>query len=307
MSGVHTLGRADFEEVFGEMTERVAKRIAELNLQYVELSPEERDACIRDIVQKLLGSELEVVGSHRQERWEEGWAENLDAFKKGEKDALIPAYTHKDQIARWKRDFMKPTKPGFDNGVLAIITTWLFEKYLKDAATIYDFGCGTGRHLLQVREVNPKARLVGLDWTRASQEIIREMGKNAILKNAESRHFDFFKPDHSLVLAPGSFVYTIGALEQVGENHKAFVEYLLKNKPSLCVHVEPIAELLDPHHLVDYLAIEYFRKRHYLWGFLTHLRELEKEGKINIHKAQRTYLGANKFVDHYSVVVWSPR
>jgi hypothetical protein len=303
---IHAITKEDLAPIFGTMTDRVAKKIKEINLEYTYITLEERDECIRRIIEALLGPELEVVGEHRHAKWEKGWGENLDAFKKGDKDALVPYYFRKDQIARWKREFIKPIKPSFDYGALTIILEWLYEKYMKDAAAIYEFGCGTGHHLPQLREINPTAKLVGLDWAEASQKIIAEMVQKGILKNTEGRKFNFFEPDHSFELEKDAVAYTVAALEQVGERHTAFVDYLLEKKPKLCVHVEPIYEVLDPTNLPDYLSIEYFRKRKYLWGFLTHLRELEKQGKVKIHDARRTYLGGNMFVDHYSIIVWSP-
>ncbi len=303
----YSITKEDLAPIFGEVTERVAKKIKEIDLQYTHVAPGERDECIRRIVETLLGVELEVVGEHRHAKWEKGWGENLDALKKGDKDALIPYYFRKDQIARWKQEFIKPTKAGFDYGALTIILEWLYEKYMSDATAVYEFGCGTGHHLLQLREVNPTAKLFGLDWTEASQGIITEMVKKGILKNAEGRKFNFFEPDQSLQFEGNSVAYTVAALEQVGGRHTAFVDCLIEKKPKLCVHVEPIYELLDPANLLDFLSIEYFRKRKYLWNFLTYLRDLERQGKVKIHDTRRTLLGGNMFVDHYSIIVWSPR
>ncbi len=306
-STIYTIGETELAPIFdGKVSDRVSHKIREINLQYTKLTSEERDACIRRIVEALLGPELEIVGEHRHEKWEKGWGENLAMLKKGEKNALVPIYFRKDQIARWKQDFIKPTRPGFDYGALTIILEWLYEKYMSDASAVYEFGCGTGHHLPQVQAINPTTKIFGLDWAAASQEIIKEMVKSGALHHAEGHRFDFFDPDYSFDIEHDGVVYTVAALEQVGERHKAFVEYLLEKKPKLCVHVEPIAEVLDPGHLADYLSIEYFRKRKYLWGFLTHLRELEASGKVKIHDVRRTYLGGNMFVDHYSVVVWSP-
>ncbi len=303
---VSKISVADFKKIFGEMTPRIEKKIAEFPLEFTNLSEAERDACLLKIVSGLVESQFEVVGAHRQEKWEKGWGENLEAFKKGEKDGLIPYYFRKDAIARWRQEFVKPVKSGFDYGALTIILEWLYEKYMKDAAAIYEFGCGTGHHLPQVQDVNPNAKLFGLDWAEASQKIIAEMVARGELKNAEGHRFDFFAPDRSFEILPDSVVYTVAALEQVGDGHTAFVDYLLEKKPKLCVHVEPIAEVLDPTNFLDYLSIKYFEKRNYLKNFLTHLRELEAQGKVKIHDARRTYLGGNMYVDHYSVVVWEP-
>lgn len=93
--------------------------------------------------------------------------------------------------------------------------------------------------------------------------------------------------------------------EKIGARWDKFIQYILRNRPKLCIHIEPVAELLDSGKLIDYLSIEYFKKRNYLEGFLNGLRQLEKEGKVRIHRAQRTYIGS-LYIEGYSVVVWSP-
>src|SRR3989344_3164408 len=99
-------------------------------------------------------------------------------------------------------------------------------------------------------------------------------------------------PHKKLKLADNSAIYTLGSLEQVGSNYKAFVSYLLQNKPYICINIEPIAELLDENKLIDNLAIKYFKKRNYLDGYLDYLKRLEKENKITITEVKRTYIGS---------------
>ena len=131
------------------------------------------------------------------------------------------------------------------------------------------------------------------------------MVSSGVAQNMHGRKFDFFNPDETFVLEKGSVVYTVGALEQVGEEHKKFISYLIKNNPKICFHVEPIGELLDESNLTDYLTIMYYKKRNYLSNFISHLKLLEKQGKIKIEKAQRTYMGGSLLTE-YAVVVWMP-
>lgn len=300
---------ADFAQALGEpISDALAQKISDYGFDYLELTRDERDECIRVIVDKLLDPRIDRSGGHRLELWEKGWGENLEMFKEGigGKEALVPKYFDKYDVVRWKQEFVKVLKPDFEYQMLAMIEYWLFEKYLKDARDIYEFGCGTGHNLLRAREVNAQAKLTGLDWATASQRIIAQLVKEGVLNNATGHRFDFFHPDHSLKLAPGAAVYSIAALEQVGTESNKFVDYLLANKPKICVHVEPTFEVLDEKHLLDYLAIQYYKKRNYLWGFLTYLRELEEKGKIVIHQAQRTYLG-HFLTEGYTAIVWSPK
>lgn len=307
---VKVLGPEDFASVFGEeLSPGLINTIKDLNIEYSEISPEERDECIRASIKILLDPGFDKSGEHRLEKWEKGWSDNLNAFKEKGESGLVPAYfSLKRELvnwSRWKRNYIKPLEEGFDYKILSVILDWLFEKYAADAAAVYEFGCGTGHHLLRVRDFNQMAKVYGLDWTEASQKIIEEMVKKGSIKNAAGRKFDFFNPDKSFVLEPASAVYTVGALEQVGDRHAKFIDYLIENNPKVCFHVEPIGELLEESNLLDYLAKEYYKKRNYLNNFVGRLKQLEKEGKIIIHKAQRTYLGGSLLTE-YVVISWSP-
>jgi len=117
--------------------------------------------------------------------------------------------------------------------------------------------------------------------------------------------FDLFNPNYNYVLKPNSIVLTIAALEQTGKHFKKFIKYLLLNKPKLCIHIEPIIETLDENKFIDYLSIQYFKKRRYLNGFLSYLKDKERKNILKIIKVQRTFIGSI-FTDGYSVIIWKP-
>ncbi len=121
----------------------------------------------------------------------------------------------------------------------------------------------------------------------------------------DAQNFDFFKPDYDITLVKNAAVYTVAALEQTGTNYKKFVDYLLKNKPSVVVHIEPMPELLDSTKLLDYLSIQYMNKRKYLRGYPDYLEALEKKGKIKILEKRRSGIGS-MMIDGYSIIVWKP-
>ena len=121
----------------------------------------------------------------------------------------------------------------------------------------------------------------------------------------QGRRFDFFAPDHTLALAPNSVVLTIGALEQTGRNFEAFLDYLLRQSPGLCVHIEPIVEWYDPEQIVDDAAIRFHRARNYLDGFATRLEALARDGRIQILKRKRSLFGS-LFMEGYSQLIWRP-
>ena len=228
----------DFSSVVMEpLRARVKKSIKELNINYERVTPEEKDECIKACVKILLDPEFDPSGAHRLDKWEKGWAKNLNEFREKGESGLIPAYFSavRDLVkwGKWKQEYIRPLDGNVDYKFLSIILEWLFDKYIPSAGSVYEFGCGTGHHLLKVREFNAEAKIYGLDWAETSQEVIKEMVSSGVAQNMHGRKFDFFNPDETFVLEKGSVVYTVGALEQVGEEHKKFISYLIKNNPKI--------------------------------------------------------------------------
>ncbi|HEY3917061.1 MAG TPA: class I SAM-dependent methyltransferase [Stellaceae bacterium] len=297
----------DFIAAFGETpTPYVARRIRNYDFRYRQLGSDERDACIRRIVDVLCNGGHAPAGEARFANWNEGWAAHLGQLDKDFRlSDIVPGYFGKYPVLRWQQQFIAPLDKEFEYHSLAVIEDWLFDKYLRDVGCAYEFGCGTGHNLFRIREVNPEAELWGLDWAPSSQQILARLGRLDIGRKISGRRFNLFAPDHDFSLAPDAAVLTVAALEQTADRFHPFVDYLLEQKPALCIHIEPIAELLDPENLLDSLSLAYFHRRNYLSGFLEHLRVLEAAGRLKIHLARRTSVGS-MFIDGYSVVVWSP-
>lgn len=306
-SEIKQLNASDFEEAFGDkFGDKVQQRIAAYGFEYEEMSLSEHNEVIRNIVGILLAENVEFAGEHRRDKWEKGWGENLSLLQATSRiEAIKPKYFEKYQVLRWKQKFIKPISKNFEANILAVIEEWLFEKYMQEARFIYEFGCGTGHNLVRLREFNADATLWGLDWVDSSQKLIREIAKQRNDAKFFGHKFDYFAPDTNFTLEKDAVVFTVASLEQVGDRFKPFVQYLLQQKPKLCIHIEPIVELLDENDLLDYLSVEYFKKRKYLTGFLPYLQLLEKQNKVKIINAQRTYTGS-MYIEGCSVIVWMP-
>jgi len=299
----------DVEDVFGEkLSEYVKNKIEKNHLYYRNFSREERDVWLLKIISTLVNeNKIIKAGKHRIYQWEEGWEENLERFKKSlDKDDLKPRYFGKYKAVRWKGDLVEPISKNFEQRILYVIEDWLFDKYLKEVNCIYEFGCGTGHNLIRANEVNPTAELWGLDWANSSGRILEVLNERKFFPQILFHKFNFFNPDKNFNIKKNSGIYTVAALEQVGEKHKKFVDYLIQSKPKVCIHIEPIAELLNKNRLLDYLSLEYFKLRNYLSCFLTHLQKEERRGRLKIHETKRTHIGS-LFIEGYSVIVWSPK
>ena len=83
------------------------------------------------------------------------------------------------------------------------------------------------------------------------------------------------------------------------------MQFLLDRSPALCLNMEPLCELYDQGNLIDYMSYRYHKQRGYLDGYLTRLKQLEGESRIEIVKIQRVLFG-NLYHEGYSFVAWRP-
>jgi SAM-dependent methyltransferase len=297
-----------FASCFGDradcFTAEAREQISRSDFGYEALPPAERDQAILEVVRKLDEGNLQKAGEHRHQVWEQGWKENLDAFAADGLEALVPRFMRPSKIVRLNQDYVKVRNPRFELDFFAVLRMWLYRRYFSEATAVYEFGCGSGYNLLALARMYPTCELWGLDWAETAVDLVNRLGESQHLR-LRGRRFDFFHPDRSLQLGPRSAVMTMAALEQVGPRHGEFVEFLLDQSPGLVLNVEPLLELYDPARLVDYLAIRYHKYRGYLDGYLSRLRQLQVEGRIEILQIQRPNFGS-LFHEGYSIVAWRP-
>lgn len=259
-------------------------------MKYRKLTKEEEEQTIIKILDTLLDSSVPFSGEHRKSQWEKGWGENLKAGD------TTPRYFDKYKVNRLNGEFVWGVSPNYEQNMLYTLVDSLAKKYLTKADVICEFGCGTGHNLLRIKKVTPQARMIGLDWAESSQKILQSF-------DVEGYNFDFFNPHFGM--PKGAGVLTVAALEQTGKKYKRFVQFLLKKKPSIVVHIEPMPEFLDKTKLIDYLSIKYMEKRKYLSGYPDYIRQLEKQGRLKIIEARRSGIGS-LYIDGYSIIVWKP-
>lgn len=300
----------DFAGLFGTTEEEIVTYCGDLiensNFHYRKLKGEERDQLILRVLSIVDAKKVLKVEEGRLPDWEEGWSENFEEFeeRKDDVERLVPKYFKKNVPIRLFGEYVQPMGNDFVLNLTKIFRSWLFKKYFQSVDHIHEFGCGSGWHLAYLASVFSGKHLYGYDWTSASQKILQALAQNRGWK-IQGRHFDFFHPDRSVTIPLQSATYTFGALEQVGNNHGPFLEFLLEKSPEICINVEPLHELYNHGHLLDYLALRYHNYRNYLNAYLTRLQELEAKGRIKILKVHHQRFG-NLCNDTHSYVVWRP-
>lgn len=278
------------------------------DFSFRDIDGEERDKVLLEVLRKVTAEENLPVGPLRQEQWEAGWEENLRLLQATPDDlsVLDPKYYRGNTIIRLNQKYVRVANQSYEYDLFRLLREWVTEVVLRPWAVsaLYEFGCGPGHNLVHFANKLPGIRVWGLDWAAASQRII-ELLHARHFPAISGRHFDFFHPDENFALASNSVVVTFGGLEQVGAAFDPFVRYLIHQKPSMVVHVEPIIELYDPSVLEDYLAILYHKKRGYLDGYLTFLKKAREESVIKSLTWQRVPVGG-KFHEGWNIIVWKP-
>lgn len=304
-----SLGLPEFAALFGcavaDLPEDCVKIIRSHNFRYRVAEGAERDEILLGILKKIDSGVLSVAGPDRLPAWDKGWADSLEAFSKsGDVSQLSPKSMRPARPLRLNQQYIVPEDPDFETRWYAVFRLWLFRTYLKNASTIYEFGCGPGHNLPVLATLFPDKTVYGLDRSSSSVDVANRMSE-AFGWKIEGRRFDLFRPDRSFKLEPGGIVLTAGALEQAGDNYEEFVSYLLDSKPALVVHVEPVVEWYDENNLVDYAALRFHRQRRYWEGFLEKLASLERQGRAKTVKTKRSYFGG-LFAEGYSQIIWKP-
>lgn len=303
-----TIGVEDFCRHLGTTEEQLPceckQLIGDYDFTYSELSKEERDSTILRVIRRLNG-ELEVSGQHRQQRWEDGWSENLDEFIQADYDLnkLVPKFVKLNEVIRYEGDYVQPNSAEFETQFVSVLRTYIIRHLFASVDNVYEYGCGTAHNLVEFCRHYPEKTYYGLDWSVASQKII-DLLREKLGMNIFGHRFDLFAPDKDYQIKDNSGLLTVGALEQMGNSFTEFLDYILKQKPSLCVHMETTYELCDQNDLFDYLSAKYLEKRGYLNGFLDRLKELDSKGTIELLGIHRTF--GSLFHDGYTLLVWKP-
>jgi tRNA G46 methylase TrmB len=308
---MNTLTPDNFASAFGTPKEALPKDaqdlIATTDFTYQPLSQEERDQVILEILKKLDSNQFTRVGQHREKIWSEVWEEYLQKFINSTDyslEVLNPHFMNPSAIVRLNGDYVKTSHRQFELNFFKVFRLWVFQKYLANYSTIYEFGCGSAFNLVSLAKLYPDKQLIGLDWAASSAQLVSAIAK-VYGFNMTGGRFDFFCVDHNLRIAPNSAFMTMCALEQIGNRHKDFLEFVLEKRPKLCIQMEPLCELYNENNLVDYLALKYHKQRGYLDGYLTHLRRLESDQRILIQQVKRMSFGS-LYSEGYSLVVWQP-
>jgi len=183
---IYILGVNEFAVLLGcsinDISDESKEYIAKTDFRYRKLSCDEKEDIVLESLQRIDAGEFSESGPHRKRTWEKGWQENLTEFINNDFNLkyLIPKFVRRNAVKRICGEYIMPYNPDFEVACVNVLRKVLFGKYFSDAKSIFEFGCGTGLNLVELAALFPEKRLFGLDWAKASCEIV---SKIAELKN----------------------------------------------------------------------------------------------------------------------------
>ncbi|MBL6945208.1 MAG: hypothetical protein ISR47_01060 [Rhodospirillales bacterium] len=279
--------------------------IDQSDLCYREINAEECKRLEGEILGRINAGGLSRSGPSRHREWEDGWAENLEQFRLsgGDVRSLTPKYYTRRNVHRFFGRFVEARSQTFEVDWFRAFIRCLFHRYFIGVDGVVEFGCGPGYNLVDLADEFANIQLIGCDWANSACELIDELA--IVLKiPLRSRLFDMFDPDMNFQIPEGYSVLTVGALEQIGERFEKFLDYLISQRPRVCVHVEPLVELYRQTDPFDALAVQYHKARGYLTGYLPEIRRRALAGEIVIEREVRCHVGG--LYHENAVLVWRP-
>lgn len=252
-----------------------------------------RDALILQVLKAL-----DTARPHADaDAWERGWQQALENFRANPcEESLVPNFIRRDNPVRWRGDFWT----GIDElGHVQGVQESLAREF-TDCDRVYEFGCGTGFNLVAIARRVRWQLFRGFDRSQHAVSLVREAAQ-ALNLPISADYFDMLVPG-PIPIPPGTGVFTFGAMEQLGE-FRPFIDYLIEQRPQKVVHIEPIPELLDSGNLIDWLSLEFHKKRGYTVGLLPYL---QNHPGVEVLHVERSHFGS-LMLESYAKVIWRPR
>ena len=265
-------------------------------IQYDELNSEQYKEYY-ELCLEMLNKKLEVD-------WQDDWfsvLQNLRTNDDNVKSIIRPKWFRESAFVNIQNCLSLTETPYVDWEYQLITRQMLFYTHLKDIENICEFGSGSGTNFYLINEILQNKNFILSDISVTSLKIIEELKRKLNRNNLTYSNIDI-EQDIDLQLPDNTAVITTSVLEQIGDNYKNFINFILKEKPQIVINVEPIVELLDSKNGFDNVMNLYCEKRKYLAGYLTELEKLEKQKKIKIIMKKRTMVSGT-FIEN-SVLIW---
>ena len=272
----------------------ITTEISDLGVDYSYLTEYEKS----DLMDQIRAHIDTVSSRPSQTQWNAAWQDIYDSELEQPKYLQSArASLTKGGIFRWNQDYITTRDAHLEKKYHESTLVNIVEDYFQNVEYVVELGCGTGHNLEAIAAMRPDLKVYGSDFTDSSLRCLERRRipgfKFDLLESDQSNIPAELKRNHSKVA-----IFTMGALEQVGDQVQGFLDFCCSFAPQECIHVEPIVELYDESNPVDKLAIDYHHARGYLKGFFTKLQEQDL-----LKSYERSTFG-NTFNEGYTILRW---
>src|SRR6185369_6733131 len=120
----------DFARMFGgSLDPKTEAEIGWHSWAYEVVDP---DPIVLDLWKRIERRDFSIVGENN-ERWQKGWQENLDEFRRtGDIEALEPKYLRPAKYLRLNSQFIEPENPMFERNWYRVFRGWFARRYLSE-------------------------------------------------------------------------------------------------------------------------------------------------------------------------------
>jgi SAM-dependent methyltransferase len=272
---------------------------------------EEYQDIILNILLKIENDRQVIGAPEREHIWQSGWKENLDAFLKNKSmDQIVPKFIRSNKVIRYNGNFIKPQNPYFEKDFVKLIQIYTYDRFIYDKVSqVYEFGCGSCFNLVALIDLDSERKLkfFGSDFVQSSVDLCNHIAnyykEKTGLTVLRGDLFNMKYPDRHYTIMSQSCVFTFGAVEQLASEFNHFLYYLIKQRPKIIFHIEPVMENYDKNKLFDHLQIRFHQKRGYTKGLLPSLEYLETQGIIRLLVSNRLGFGSEMF-EGYHLMAW---
>lgn len=297
----------------------------QLKKELDRLEIEEDNAAMEYLEQSIRGAKSIAVNNNK---WNKGWKDNLNLYNRTKNtDMLAPLYSGKLPYLKLFRKLYKTEIRNAEeetcntvehqlNAELydEVISRWIRKYYnnknmISKEVYVIELGAGSCQHIPRLnKKLQPlceKVKYIATDWSTTTEEICTKLKEYEDI-DIKYMNINLLEDLGSIKLPRNSFIYTVNALEQLGNKVGPVIDWINKQSPRLVIHFEPITEVLEINDRYDQKSIEYIKARGYLDGLYAGLVTRQSKDDINIISCERTFI-SNAHHENNTFICWESK
>lgn len=236
------------------------------------------------------------------------WKKLLDSFSKEKEIKKIDENFFNKKILIYYKNKYNLIKFSRSKDIQAKIYYDYIKNFFNKERSVVEIGSGYGSiifRLMKMKKIK-NCFFYSLDNSINAIKIVKKIKRNNNIKNLKAEFCDLYKGKSKAKIPKNAIIYTSYCLHYGKKISNKFIEYILKLKPSLVFHFEPIYELYKNDKTKSSKLIKnYFKFNDYSRNLLSMIKKYEKKRKIRIIKIKKNLISPNIFLP-ISLIIWRP-